>query len=255
MTETQARERLAQLEGHLQGRGLSADEWQEAAYLWWQLGDQNRSQACQAQATARRQAQDTLGMAPATGPNPGSGKSVLLVVLLVVGLMGAFGVLMLSAILFPVFAKAREKARTASCQSNQKQIALAMIQYCQDYDEMLPPHHNAKVNWAQMCEPYLKNVEVLRCPSDLGSGCSYLYRNVPVKGLSVQGVDQPMALVMGVDGDGKGLAKRHNDGFNAWFCDGHVKWLPGADLGSSVRGLDQLGPPVGLPTIDLPHAP
>ena len=44
----------------------------------------------------------------------------------------------LSAILFPVFARARENARCASCMSNLKQIGLSMIQYVQDYDEKLP---------------------------------------------------------------------------------------------------------------------
>ncbi|PJB63475.1 MAG: hypothetical protein CO095_16425, partial [Armatimonadetes bacterium CG_4_9_14_3_um_filter_58_7] len=44
----------------------------------------------------------------------------------------------LAAILFPVFAKAREKARTASCQSNLKQLSTAMLMYVQDYDEVHP---------------------------------------------------------------------------------------------------------------------
>ncbi|NCO34930.1 MAG: hypothetical protein AUJ92_00850 [Armatimonadetes bacterium CG2_30_59_28] len=44
----------------------------------------------------------------------------------------------LAAILFPVFARAREKARTASCQSNLKQIGLAMMMYVQDFDEVYP---------------------------------------------------------------------------------------------------------------------
>src|SRR4028119_422853 len=44
----------------------------------------------------------------------------------------------LAAILFPVFARARENARRASCQSNLKQLGLAFAQYTQDYDEMLP---------------------------------------------------------------------------------------------------------------------
>ncbi len=44
----------------------------------------------------------------------------------------------LAAILFPVFAKAREKARQTACMSNQKQMGIALTQYCQDYDEMFP---------------------------------------------------------------------------------------------------------------------
>jgi prepilin-type N-terminal cleavage/methylation domain-containing protein len=45
----------------------------------------------------------------------------------------------LAAILFPVFAKAREKARQSSCLSNLKQLGLAVLQYAQDYDEILTP--------------------------------------------------------------------------------------------------------------------
>ena len=47
----------------------------------------------------------------------------------------------LAAILFPVFARAREKARQASCQSNLKQLGLAWIMYAQDYDELVCPSH------------------------------------------------------------------------------------------------------------------
>src|SRR5437773_5196359 len=49
----------------------------------------------------------------------------------------------LAAILFPVFAQAREKARAATCISNSKQIGLALMMYAQDYDEMLPIHNDA----------------------------------------------------------------------------------------------------------------
>lgn len=49
----------------------------------------------------------------------------------------------LAAILFPVFARAREKARQASCQSNLKQIAMAVIQYCDDHDGMGPISHGS----------------------------------------------------------------------------------------------------------------
>lgn len=80
----------------------------------------------------------------------------------------------LAAILFPVFAKAREKARQASCASNLKQWALATIQYVQDYDEKyqmsvtlagLPPAGCITMYDAGM--PYMKNKQVMECPSDL----------------------------------------------------------------------------------------
>lgn len=68
----------------------------------------------------------------------------------------------LAAILFPVFAQAREKARQASCLSNNKQIGLAIMMYAQDYDEMLPlgsfilPGMTAAVTWQDLVEPYVK---------------------------------------------------------------------------------------------------
>src|SRR5262249_1289100 len=76
----------------------------------------------------------------------------------------------LAAILFPVFAQAREKARAASCLSNFKQIGLALSMYAQDYDEMLPMAVNAangteNLIWAQVILPYMKSVPVFWCPS------------------------------------------------------------------------------------------
>ncbi|MEO7717059.1 MAG: DUF1559 domain-containing protein [Capsulimonas sp.] len=73
----------------------------------------------------------------------------------------------LAAILFPVFAKAREKARQTACSSNLRQIGLAMMQYVQDNDERFP------TSWAKgwvgdanfFVQPYMKNTEVLICPS------------------------------------------------------------------------------------------
>src|SRR5579862_9544438 len=68
----------------------------------------------------------------------------------------------LAAILFPVFAQAREKARQTTCISNLKQIGLGLAQYVQDYDEMYPYDHYAPsptfdVNWFGAIYPYVKN--------------------------------------------------------------------------------------------------
>ena len=76
----------------------------------------------------------------------------------------------LAAILFPVFAKAREKARQASCSSNLKQLALGALMYAQDYDELLMPfyYYNAPhhMTWAvNFLQPYVKNMNVVECPS------------------------------------------------------------------------------------------
>ncbi|TSC92743.1 MAG: prepilin-type N-terminal cleavage/methylation domain [Candidatus Berkelbacteria bacterium Licking1014_85] len=81
----------------------------------------------------------------------------------------------LAAILFPVFARAREKARQASCQSNLKQIGLAMAMYEQDYDEQLPyswldtngtvGYQPSDTQWVDMIMPYIKNQQLNVCPS------------------------------------------------------------------------------------------
>ncbi len=76
----------------------------------------------------------------------------------------------LAAILFPVFAKAREKARQTSCLNNVKQIALGILMYAQDYDEMLPRAdcigYQVGTNWDIVVQPYLKNYQILQCPNE-----------------------------------------------------------------------------------------
>ncbi len=85
----------------------------------------------------------------------------------------------LAAILFPVFAKAREKARQTSCLSNLKELALAIHMYAQDYDERFPIYlvtsdwwtaHNADSIWSFNVQPYIKNMQIEDCPtSQLGT--------------------------------------------------------------------------------------
>jgi len=80
----------------------------------------------------------------------------------------------LAAILFPVFAKVREKARQTSCASNMKQLGLAMMQYSQDYDETLPvgyPLFNGfnGIGWGGRIHTYLKSAAVYQCPDDATS--------------------------------------------------------------------------------------
>ncbi len=71
----------------------------------------------------------------------------------------------LAAILFPVFARARDKALQASCLSNVKQITLAILMYTQDYDEVLPRCSTGGVIWVDAIEPYINNQAILRCPA------------------------------------------------------------------------------------------
>ena len=81
----------------------------------------------------------------------------------------------LAAILFPVFAQARDKARATQCLSNQRQVGLGFMQYAQDYDETFPMSRQAfsptdsgtRANpWTVLIFPYLKNVDVMACPTD-----------------------------------------------------------------------------------------
>jgi prepilin-type N-terminal cleavage/methylation domain-containing protein/prepilin-type processing-associated H-X9-DG protein len=83
----------------------------------------------------------------------------------------------LAAILFPVFARARENARRASCQSNLKQIGLGIMQYTQDYDERLPGRRTSSAaadepttNWALTLQPYVKSEQLFVCPSNPQNG-------------------------------------------------------------------------------------
>ncbi len=179
----------------------------------------------------------------------------------------------LAAILFPVFARAREKARQASCQSNLKQITLGMQMYAQDYDEMLPfsvvgAAGGQLYSVYELTMPYIKNTQILTCPSEkvgsvdlssLGMGIYSYISNETVMpawivGLSTTApvslamVHKPAECAAFADGDldetqlpGSMViwpVKRHNEMANYSFIDGHVKSLaeipPGHD--SSMAG-------------------
>ena len=83
----------------------------------------------------------------------------------------------LAAILFPVFARARENARKTNCQSNLKQLGVACLAYAQDYDECFPQHRRVEVSGysdgiytdgyasLSLLLPYVKNTGVFSCPS------------------------------------------------------------------------------------------
>ena len=98
--------------------------------------------------------------------NPYKGKGFTLIELLVVIAIIAI----LAAILFPVFARARENARRSSCASNLKQLGLGIIQYRQDYDERFPSAMTLNVTgslgWANSIQPYMKSTQILQCPSE-----------------------------------------------------------------------------------------
>jgi prepilin-type N-terminal cleavage/methylation domain-containing protein/prepilin-type processing-associated H-X9-DG protein len=168
----------------------------------------------------------------------------------------------LAAILFPVFAKAREKARQSSCLSNLKQINLAWLSYAQDYDERTccdrvttgsSPGVGFYYDFPYVLLPYIKNNQVFDCPSSsvakytggqFYNPASYqqsVYLGNEPNGfqnkfqpISLGAVNSPSSCPVHWDaqnGSPEGwwhvnyLSTRHNDGFNCSFVDGHAKWL------------------------------
>ncbi|RYF45134.1 MAG: DUF1559 domain-containing protein [Cytophagaceae bacterium] len=155
----------------------------------------------------------------------------------------------LAAILFPVFARARENARRASCQSNLKQIGLGIMQYTQDYDEKYPIGTWAYVNgngvqsaWDVVTQPYLKSTQVITCPSDTASKVynvpglgnnvrrsylmsRYLWENGQQWGSGVSIAALPLASVTVMLGEGYSFAPNGttNYGDGAW-CDATYWW-------------------------------
>ena len=105
-----------------------------------------------------------------TAPRTASRKSgfTLIELLVVIAIIA-----ILAAILFPVFARARENARRASCQSNLKQIGLGIMQYSQDYDEQMVPAYlingggtGVHIHWRTLIHPYVKSTQLFACPSN-----------------------------------------------------------------------------------------
>lgn len=164
---------------------------------------------------------------------PGESRGFTLIELLVVIAIIA----VLAAILFPVFAQAREKAHQASCLSNLKQIGLGMSGYIQDYDETVPPYSvttdpadaQSDVLWwcgrtirrggfrfereSGLLAPYMKNVQIMDCLSGEelpGSGISawstYAMNNwiflfaTPDFSVSIAEMDRPAETVLLADG-------------------------------------------------------
>ena len=120
----------------------------------------------------------------------------------------------LAAILFPVFARARENARRSSCSSNLKQIGLAVMQYTQDYDERyMGSRFGTNTTgdpytyqlWATTIQPYLKSSQILVCPSNSKGNLSYGYNwNIGDGGRSIASIDLVTQVPMFVEVGGVG---------------------------------------------------
>ncbi|MES2463702.1 MAG: DUF1559 domain-containing protein [Armatimonadota bacterium] len=191
----------------------------------------------------------------------------------------------LAAILFPVFAQAREKARQTACLNNTRQYATATLMYLQDYDETFP--FSAALNGACVTtfywavNPYVKNEQVPRCPSEdeamnvaalVGAPCSgtppftgyavnhALFVNGFVPDAAPQylaALSRPADTIMSYDGNVSSGAlpnqqvqlvqARHQNNFNASFVDGHVKALQATETGTASQ-FTVMGPGRSLKT-------
>ena len=182
----------------------------------------------------------------------------------------------LAAILFPVFARAREKARQTACLSNLKQLGLGLQMYAQDYDEFHPPVYAMPIagyedaisvggiTYFSSMLPYIKNGQIFQCPSfpsvwDLsgfglaiqvttsyGINSRYFNGRGVYENETFLGDDPSRVMVMteweGVDAYiyPSDLWARglfpHNDGMNILFGDGHAKWMPESTINGAFDG-------------------
>lgn len=139
----------------------------------------------------------------------------------------------LAAILFPVFSRAREKAREANCMSNEKQIGLAIHMYAADNDDMMPmanskPGTDGPPGLKDVVFPYCKNAQVFRCPSDKDKmwqteGTSYDYGTDAFAFVTFS-IDAPFNKEPSTTMILYDFAPTwHTKGYVALYADGHVK--------------------------------
>lgn len=191
----------------------------------------------------------------------------------------------LAAILFPVFARAREKARQSTCLSNMKQMGLAAMMYADDYDETMVTAQE----WKAKLDPYMKNRQLFKCPSRMeldwcyGHGlnigapaymptCSPVVAGVDGKALAA--IVSPSYKIFAVEWDrclagppvgptGEyrdgalnfwAVTRIHNGGSNIVFCDGHAKWLDPGTYHSNTEKIDSSGNPTPAGAVAVSEA-
>lgn len=146
----------------------------------------------------------------------------------------------IGVIFFPSPIRARHSPRQASCQSNLKQIGLAVMQYSQDYDKKLPTRQ-----WGKSVLTYAKTEEIFQCAETTKTkGSSDYFFNARFLGTPLPRISSPKTPILMGDGkdaaplgatltqlppnwirDEKSPSWRHLDGANYGFADGHVKWI------------------------------
>jgi len=193
----------------------------------------------------------------------------------------------ISAILLPALSRVQEKGHQSVCQSNLKQLALAFQLYSQDNagyypwwfnnsdggdfsvlpspNTGFPPSSRPGVPWAKAIQPYIKNTQMLHCPSlqsassqnPLADGFTDYAYNLNLSGQNDAKFSNSSSLILledyaslpgwsyarnSADADGRSGSTIHSGGANYVFVDGHVKWLHSEQVESGSR----CGSPTGL---------
>lgn len=163
-------------------------------------------------------------------------------------------VAVLAAFLWPVFPRGnRENAPRSSCASNLKQIGLGYLQYAQDYNEKFPIT-TTEQGWFGALQPYLKSEAIFRCPSeklrDKDNLTDYWF-NRRLAGVETKRIKNATSTFLSGDGEPSddpnislqllpprwieqenSPARRHLEGANYGFADGHVKWFKAETWGA-----------------------
>ena len=179
----------------------------------------------------------------------------------------------LAAILFPVFAKAREKARQASCASNLKQLGLATLQYVQDNDESWPLYQynngipqywfgrKVGTTWDKsqgLLQPYMKSTQVQKCPSwtganKFGDGNGYGYNAVALGSDGTGNYDPATFALLGPAANDASLV---HPASTIAFADSGYPSVPWYGGDGSMQETPRIDPPsqwYGTPVVDFRH--
>ncbi|BDI30239.1 hypothetical protein CCAX7_22900 [Capsulimonas corticalis] len=165
----------------------------------------------------------------------------LIEILVVIGI-----ICLVAAILFPVFAQAREKARCSACFGNYRQIGVAVHLYAQDADGLTPPDGGSFSGLISDCRPYINTPAVFACPDDYdrakeGRSGSYrmatLYQGLPLScgwqdPYAAGHAAQPSSTVLTYEAE-QDFAQspitptyRHHGGAQILYFDAHCHWIP-----------------------------